>query len=94
MPPNVILSELTDLSGNRYFRARGIASVPVSVSPFTYTNDDNVPEAIYIVGGTVSQVAKNSVNLFTVTNVTVWLEPGESVTVTYGSIPAMFRDRK
>jgi len=39
-------------------------------------------------------VAKNSVNLFTTTNVTVWLEPGESVTVTYSSTPSMFKDRK
>ena len=94
MPPNVILSELTDLSGNRYFRAKGIASVPVTASPFTYPNSDNVPEAIYIVGGTVSQVAKDSTNLFTTSNVTVWLEPGESVTVTYSNPPSMFKDRK
>ena len=94
MPPNVILTDLTDLSGNRYYSAQGIASISVGSSPFTYTNNDNVHEAIYIVGGTVSQVSKNSTNLFTTTNVTVWLEPGESVTVTYSSGPSMFKDRK
>jgi len=37
---------------------------------------------------------RNGVTLFTTTNVTVWLEPGESATVTYSSTPSMFKDRK
>jgi hypothetical protein len=93
MPSGLILRELTDLTGKKY-SVRGIASITVTGSPFTYTNNDYVPEAIYIVGGTVSQISKNSVNLFTTSNVTVWLEPGESVTVTYSATPSMAKDMK
>ena len=94
MPTQHTLIGFTDETENRYSYPRGIASIPTPPSGSPYTNYDGVPEAVYIAGGTVSQVAKNSVNLFTTTNVTVWLEPGESVTVTYSSTPSMFKDRK
>src|SRR5207253_11032066 len=72
----------------------GVAPIPVTASPFTYVNTDSVPEAVYIFGGSVNQVAKNSINLFTNTNVTVWLEPDESVTVSYSMTPSMAKDKK
>lgn len=79
---------------NPGFNPQGINAITVTASPFTYTNADRVREAVYIFGGTVSQVAKNSVNLFTATNCTVWLEPEEAVTVTYSVAPTMKADRK
>ncbi len=94
MPKQHTLIGFTDESGNRYAYPQGIAPITTPPSGSPYTNNDGVPEAIYIVGGTISHVKKNSTNLFTTTNVTVWLEPGESVTITYSSAPSMFRDRK
>lgn len=94
MPTQHTLIGFTDEAGNRYAYPQGIGTIPVGTSPVTYVNNDGVPEVVYIVGGIVSQVAKNAVNLFTTTNVTVWLEPGESVTVTYSTTPSMFKDRK
>ena len=79
---------------NRGLQPQGVSSITVNSSPFTYTNQDTVPEAIYIVGGTVTQISKNSVPLFQTTNVTLWLEPGESITITSSVSPSMYRDRK
>ena len=79
---------------NAGLQPQGVATITVGASPFTYTNDDFVPELVYIRGGTVSQVAKNANNIFQTTNVGVWLDPGEAVEVTYSVIPAMFKDRK
>ncbi len=71
----------------------GATAISVSGSPFTYTAG-TTPEAVYVSGGTVSAIAKNSVNLFVATGASVWLEPGEAMTVTYSSIPTMIKDRK
>ena len=92
LPRQLLNNERHDSSGVRF--VDGVAPITVGISPFTYVNNDSVPEAIYIFGGRVNQVAKNSVNLFTTTNVTVWLEPGESVTISYSSTPSMTKDRK
>ena len=99
MPTQHTLIGFTDEAGNRYAYPQGIAQItglptPAPTASFTYPNNDGVSEAVYIVGGAVSQVVKNGVTLFTTTNVTVWLEPGESITVTYSSNPSMFKDRK
>jgi len=87
--------------GNLGFNPQGVAAISVGASPFTYTNNDGVPEAIYITpgsGGTISQIAKNSVNLLNANlagQATVWLEPGEAVIVTYATATAvMNKDRK
>lgn len=76
------------------YNPRGAAGITVAASPFTYIAADYVAEAVYISGGTVSAIAKNSVTLFASTDKTVWLEPGESVTVTYSAAPTMTKDRK
>lgn len=76
------------------FNPQGGQSISVTASPFTYTNADSQTEAIYISAGTVSNVSKNSLTIFTSTNCTVVLEPGESVVVTYSSTPTMIKDRK
>jgi copper-binding protein NosD len=87
--------------GNIGFNPQGVAVISVTASPFTYTNNDGVPEAVYITpgsGGTISQIAKNAVNLLNANlagQATVWLEPGEAVTITYATATAvMNKDRK
>lgn len=84
----------TRLTANVGLNPKGAAAITVGASPFTHTASDYVPEAVYISGGTVSAIAKNSVTLFATTDQTVWLEPGESVTVTYSAAPTMTKDRK
>jgi hypothetical protein len=77
---------------------QGVAAITVTASPFTYTNADNVPEAVYIDGGTITTVVKNAITLYsfggTAARCGVWLEPGEAVTVTYTGAPTMNKDRK
>lgn len=82
------------VKNNLGFNPQGVAAITVGASPFTYTNQDSVSEAIYIVAGTVSQVVKNGITIFVATGCTVWLEPNEAVTVTYSSAPSMWKDRK
>lgn len=78
---------------NRGHNPQGAASVSVGTSPFTYTAG-NTPEAIYIRGGQVSSVTKNGVVVFDSSPATVWLEPGESVTITFKAAPTITKDRK
>ncbi len=80
-----------DLHG---FNPQGVAAISVGASPFTYQNADSVPEAVYIDGGTVSDISRDAMTVFTGTPALVWLEPRESVTVTYSAPPTMKRDRK
>lgn len=77
----------------------GVSAITVTASPFTYTNLDQVPEMVYIFGGTVTTVAKNGVTIFShggtaVPGDAIWLEPNESVTVTYTGAPTMNKDKK
>jgi hypothetical protein len=71
----------------------GPAAIAVGASPFTYTNADQVSEDVTLSGGTVSLVVKAGITLFTTTNVSVRLEPGEAVTVTWSVLPVMNKDR-
>jgi hypothetical protein len=71
----------------------GVSAIGVTASPFTYANNDGVPEAVYIAGGTVSAVSKNNITIFRASPCTVYLEPNEAVTVTYSVPPAMNKDR-
>ena len=83
-----------DIKDCQGFNPQGVAAITVTASPFTYTNNDGVPEAIYIDAGTVSVITKNAITVYTSTDKTVWLEPGETVTVTYSVLPTMNKDRK
>ena len=52
---------------------------------FAYTNTN----------GTITTTVKNGVTIFgAVTNVTVFLDPGEAVVVTYTGLPVMNKDPK
>jgi hypothetical protein len=83
----------TIIRRNPGYNPQGVAAITVTASPFTYTAGAT-PENVSISGGTVSIIAKNSITLFATTNQDVWLEPGESVTVTYSAAPTMNTDRK
>ena len=89
------------------FNPQGAATITPGASPYLYTNNDCVGEAILLDGargaaGTLT-VAKDSVTLYSVGNnekfhLAVWLEPREALTVTYtsgsGDTLAMTKDRK
>ena len=82
------------VTGNLGYNPRGLAPIAVGDSPFTYDNRDGVPEAVYITGGSVSEISKNGTILFTSAPATVWLDPDESVTVTHMEPPQMLKDRR
>jgi Right handed beta helix region len=81
------------VSGNKGYNPLGAAAVTPAASPWTYTAG-NTPEVLYLTGGTVSAVAKNSITLAAATPATVTLDPGETVTVTYSVVPTANTDRK
>lgn len=76
------------------YNPQGCVSESLTASPMTYTNTYNVRVALYIYGGTVSAVVKNGITISTTTNCTIWLEPGESVTITYSVNPVITADKK
>src|SRR2546427_12927135 len=80
---------------NKGFNPLGVSRVTIGPSPWTYTNNDFVREAIYIRGGTVSDISKDGVaGVFAASNVTVLLEPGGSLTGTYSSPPTVNKGRQ
>jgi len=91
---DALLGTNCTIARNLGVRVGGVSAISMRASPFSYTDDDGVPEAVYITGGMVSAVAKNGVTVFTASPCTVYLEPGEAVTVTYSVAPTMNKDRK
>jgi hypothetical protein len=90
-------SKLDNLSNTTRYESLnpiGVSAITVGASPYTYTNADGVREAIYIRGGTVSDISKNALTIFTTTPATIWLEPGETVIITYTVVPTMLKDAK
>lgn len=78
--------------GNKGYNPLGASSVSPGASPWTYTAG-NTPETLYLTGGTVSSVAKNSQTLATASPTQVQLAPGEAVVVTYSVAPTAFKDQ-
>lgn len=70
--------------------APSTAAVTVTASPFTHAAG-NLPETIYIKGGTVSDVSVDGNTLFTATGCTVKLNPNQGVVVTYSVAPTMVK---
>lgn len=81
------------IKDNSGYNPVGASAVSVGASPYTYTAGASA-EALYITGGTVSAIVKNAVTVFTSTPATIFLEPNESLTVTYSSAPTMNKDVK
>lgn len=89
------LSGKSVLRDNMGFNPQGTEEITVTSNPFLYTNEDFVPEAIYLTGGDVYNVSKDTVTIAGATPMTVWLEPGEGFGFTYTSVaPLMVKDRK
>jgi hypothetical protein len=65
-----------------------VSTPGVPASGTAYTNTTGQVAMVAISGGTVSLVKRNGVALFSTTNVTVILEPGDSITLTYSAAPA------
>ena len=85
-------SSTVRISNNAGYNPVGTtASISPGGSPFTYTAGHS-PEQIYVLGGTVTHVSKNSTDVCTSTPCFVSLYPNQSVTVTYGSVPTMTKD--
>lgn len=66
-------------------------SITPGSSPYTYTNNDNFDETLFITGGTVSSITYNSTEISTSTDYSVLLRHGDSVVVTYSSAPSMYK---
>jgi len=83
------------LHNNAGYNPLGLESISVgSLSPFTYVNNDGVSEAIYVTGGVVSDISKNNQSIFASSPATVWLAPGDSLTVTHSDSPKILKDRR
>ena len=69
-----------------------IAAITPGASPYTYTNADNYPEQVQVLGGTVSAIAfvRDTVETdLGLTSGVLMLEPGDAVKVTYSVAPTM-----
>lgn len=64
-----------------------VSTPSLPASGTAYSNTTGQVVEVTINGGAVSLVQRNGVGLFTNTGVTVILEPGDSITVTYSSAP-------
>lgn len=75
----------------------GISAITPGGSPWNYTAGSR-PEVLYLIGGTVSNVQKNSITLATSLSPTqslaIYLNPGESVLTTYTVAPTASTDKK
>lgn len=84
--------------GSRLIRGNvapaGVSSVTPGASPWTFTNTNQSQCVLYVSGGTVSAIAKNALTIFTTTGASVFLEPGETCTVTYSVVPTVRKDVK
>lgn len=69
----------------------GPAAVTVGASPFTYTASTQ-RESLYIRGGTVSDIKIGAVSVFTATEKTVALEPGQQCVITYTVLPTVIKN--
>jgi len=83
---------LSRVTGNLGYNPQGLAPIAVGESPFTYTNQDGYLQAVYIVGGNVSDISKEGRTIFNTTPATIWLDPDESVSITHLDPPRILKD--
>jgi hypothetical protein len=70
----------------------GLGTPVVGASPWTFTNTSVFGRFLSIKGGTVSSITKGGFTIATTTNQIVWVNPGESVIVTYSVAPTATSD--
>jgi hypothetical protein len=82
------------IESNKGYNPRGGSVASAGASPYIYTAGSS-PETLYLIGGTVSNIATSGVTIATATSaalpVTVQLGPNESVTITYTAAPFINR---
>ena len=81
------------IRNNLGFNPQGTTGITLTGSPMTITAGAT-PEVFYIRSGSVTSIVKDTRTILASTNVSVTLEPGESITVTYTGTPVIERDRK
>jgi hypothetical protein len=64
-----------------------VSTPSMPASGTAYANSTGQVVMVAVSGGTVSLVRRNATRLFATTNVTVLLEPGDSITITYTAAP-------
>lgn len=74
----------------RGYNPVGIFAVTVLASPFLYQAGPS-GETVYIRGGTVSGITLEGVTVFTATNCSLAMGPGEQAIITYSSAPTMVK---
>jgi parallel beta-helix repeat protein len=83
----------TFLTGKLYLKnPRPLASITVGPSPFTYTNNDEMPVFVQVTGGTVTDISYVRGGVSTSLGITsgiIWLGPKDAITVTYTVAPTM-----
>jgi hypothetical protein len=84
----------TSAKHNMGFNPQGVTTQSTPSSGGTYTNNDRVPEAIYMRGGSGVTVTKNGITIANETPNTIWLEPGDAITISYSTAPTIVKDRK
>jgi hypothetical protein len=71
------------------------SAITVGTSPFTYTNNDDAAEVVYVFGGAVSNVSvvrnNTTTQLAAASPAQVLLSAGDAVQVTYSSVPTMVK---
>lgn len=89
---NVTVSSILTIRELRGHTPIGVVALTASGSPMTITAVQ-YDQFIYLVGGTVSSVVKNSITLATATGGMYYLRAGESIVVTYSSAPTINRNK-
>lgn len=84
----------TNGTGSRVIRGNatgvyGLATQTVGASPWTFTNTARTPMTVYVRAGTVSNITMGGFSLATASPATLWLNPGESIIVTYSVAPTV-----
>jgi hypothetical protein len=72
------------------YNPRGYTTPSVGASPYSYKNTSGAPQAVYISGGTVSQLEVDATFTVPTTTPIVMLAHGGILKVTYSSAPALF----
>lgn len=92
---NSSFRNIFDLDANAYvYRTKLRQSIPVTASPFTYTNTTGECQNVLTTGGTVTRIQFSRGGSSTVTGMTagfVMLAPGDSLIVSYAVAPTMSR---
>lgn len=78
------------IANNPGYNPRPQASITVTASPFSYTNNSGAPQAVSIGGGTISALSVDGLAVTPTTNLFLIVPTGKVLSVTYSAAPTMF----